>query len=224
MNEISIITPVYNEEKNIVPFIESIIKVMDKINKEYELIFVLDPSKDQSENIIINEIEKNRNIKLIVNSRRFGQPASMLAGLENSNGNNIVFIDADLQDPPELIEEMYEFITSGYEAVLAQRTLKKKENFLRNLISKIGYNIISRISDTNIPKNVGDYRMISRRLANELIKMHDVDFFLRGLVSFVGFKQKIIKFERPERKMGVTKYNPYTGSIKIGLNGIFPIA
>ena len=129
MNEISIITPVYNEEKNIVPFIESIIKVMDKINKEYELIFVLDPSKDQSENIIINEIEKNRNIKLIVNSRRFGQPASMLAGLENSNGNNIVFIDADLQDPPELIEEMYEFITSGYEAVLAQRTLKKKKIF-----------------------------------------------------------------------------------------------
>ena len=200
MNEISIITPVYNEENNIVPFLESIVQVMNKINKKYELIFVLDPSKDQSENIIISEIEKNSNIKLIVNSRRFGQPASMLAGLENSNGKNIVFIDVDLKDPPELIEEMYKYINSGYEAVLAQRTLKIKENILRNFISNIGYNILSKMSDTNIPKNVGEYRMISRRMANELINMQDIDFFLRGLVSFVGFKQKIIKFERPERK------------------------
>ena len=152
MNEISIITPVYNEENNIIPFLESIVQVMNKMNKKYELIFVLDPSKDQSENIIISEIEKNSNIKLIVNSRRFGQPASMLAGLENSNGKNIVFIDVDLQDPPELIEEMYKFINSGYEAVLAQRTLKIKENILRNFISNIGYNIISKMSDTNIPK------------------------------------------------------------------------
>ena len=203
MNEISIITPVYNEENNIVPFLESIVQVMNKINKKYELIFVLDPSKDQSENIITSAIEKNSNIKLIVNSRRFGQPASMLAGLENSNGKNIVFIDVDLQDPPELIEEMYKFINSGYEAVLAQRTLKIKENILRNFISNIGYNIISKMSDTNIPKNVGEYRMISRRMANELINMQDIDFFLRGLVSFVGFKQKIINFERPERKIGL---------------------
>ena len=107
MNDISIITPVYNEEKNIIPFIESVVQVMNKMDKKYELIFVLDPSQDQSENIITNEIEKNSNIKLIVNSRRFGQPASTLAGLENSNGKNIVFIDVDLQDPPELIEEMY---------------------------------------------------------------------------------------------------------------------
>ncbi len=221
MNDISIITPVYNEEKNIIPFIESVVQVMNKMDKKYELIFVLDPSQDQSENIITNEIEKNSNIKLIVNSRRFGQPASTLAGLENSNGKNIVFIDVDLQDPPELIEEMYKYINLGYEAVLAQRTLKIKENILRNFISNVGYNIISSMSDTNIPKNVGEYRMISRRIANELINMQDTDFFLRGLVSFVGFKQKIIKFERPERKIGITKYNPYTGSIKIGLNGIF---
>jgi len=221
MNEISIITPVYNEENNIVPFVENIKKVMTKINQNYELIFVLDPSRDKTEKIIMNEIENNKNIKLIINSRRFGQPASMLAGLENSNGNNIVFIDVDLQDPPEIIEEMYKFINQGYEAVLAQRTHKIKENFLRNIISKFGYSLISRLSDTQIPKNVGEFRMISRRLADELIKMQDIDFFLRGLVSFVGFKQKIIKFERPERKIGHTKYNRYTGSIKIGLNGIF---
>ena len=116
---------------------------------------------------------------------------------------------------------MYKYINLGYEAVLAQRTLKIKENILRNFISNVGYNIISSMSDTNIPKKVGEYRMISRRMANELINMQDIDFFLRGLVSFVGFKQKIIKFERPERKIGITKYNPYTGSIKIGLNGIF---
>jgi dolichol-phosphate mannosyltransferase len=222
MNEISIITPVYNEQHNIAPFVSKIKEVMKRINKSYELIFILDPGNDNTENIILEEIQKNNNIKLIINSRRFGQPASMFAGLENSNGKYMVFIDVDLQDPPELIEEMYNAINqNNNDVVLAQRTNKLKENIIRKNIATLGYYIISKLSDTYIPKNVGEFRMISRRVSDKLIEMQDFDFFLRGIVSFVGFKQKIIQFERPERKVGNTKYNPYTGSIKIGLNGIF---
>ena len=222
MNEISIITPVYNEQDNIIPFVNKIEEVMKRINQSYELIFILDPGNDNTENIILEEIQKNKNIKLIINSRRFGQPASMLAGLENSNGKYIVFIDVDLQDPPELIEKMYININqNNNDVVLAQRTSKLNENILRKNIANFGYYLISKLSDTFIPKNVGEFRMISRRVADKLIEMQDFDFFLRGIVSFVGFKQKIIQFERPQRKIGHTKYNPYTGSIKIGLNGIF---
>ena len=222
MNEISIITPVYNEQDNIIPFVNKIEEVMKRINQSYELIFILDPGTDDTENIILEKIKNNNNIKLIINSRRFGQPASMFAGLESSNGKYIVFIDVDLQDPPELIEEMYITIKqSTNEVVLAQRTDKLNENIVRKNIAKFGYFIISKLSETNIPKNIGEFRMISRRVGNKLIEMQDFDFFLRGIVSFVGFKQKIIQFKRPQRKIGHTKYNPYTGSVKIGLNGIF---
>lgn len=222
MNEISIITPIYNEQDNISPFVNKIEEVMNRINQSYELIFILDPSEDNTEEAIISEINKNKNIKLIINSRRFGQPASMFAGLENSNGKYVVFIDVDLQDPPEIIEEMYKTIKqSNNDVILAQRTNKLNENIIRKNIAKFGYYIISKLSETNIPKNVGEFRMISRRVGNKLIEMQDFDFFLRGIVSFVGFKQKIIQFERPQRKIGYTKYNPYTGSVKIGLNGIF---
>ena len=147
MNEISIITPVFNEEENIIPFLEKITSVMKKINKSYELIFVLDPSRDNTETVILNEIKKNNNIKLIVNSRRFGQPASMLAGLENSKGEIVVFIDVDLQDPPELIIEMYSFINKGYDVILAKRTKKIKENFIRKNIANFGYYLISNLSN-----------------------------------------------------------------------------
>jgi polyisoprenyl-phosphate glycosyltransferase len=221
MNEISIITPVYNEQYNIEPFVKKIEEVMKKINQSYELIFILDPGSDDTEKIILEKIKNNNNVKLIVNSRRFGQPASMFAGLESSNGKYIVFIDVDLQDPPELIEKMYALIKQNNDVILAQRTKKLNENIIRKNIAKVGYYIISKLSDTYIPKNIGEFRMISRRVGNKLIEMQDFDFFLRGIVSFVGFNQKIIKFERPQRKIGYTKYNSYTGSIKIGLNGIF---
>jgi dolichol-phosphate mannosyltransferase len=181
MNEISIITPVYNEQDNIIPFVNKIEEVMKKINQSYELIFILDPSTDDTENIILEQIKNNNKIKLIINSRRFGQPASMFAGLESSNGKYIVFIDVDLQDPPELIEEMYVNIKQkNNDVVLAQRTSKLNENIFRKNIAKFGYYIISKLSETNIPKNIGEFRMISRRVGNKLIEMQDYDFFFTG--------------------------------------------
>ena len=218
---ISVIVPVFNESENIDGFLERIIKVLEKTTNEYEIIFVLDPSEDDTEQKIRSKLLENSRIKLIKFSRRFGQPAATLAGIKNSSYEKIVFIDVDLQDPPELIVEMYENSKKGFETVLAKRRKKKGENPLRKFISNIGYYLISKLSDTNIPMNVGEYRMISRRVANEIIQLEEKEFFLRGINSFIGFSQKIIEFDREPRSKGETKYNKFTGSLRIGLNGIF---
>ena len=218
---ISVIVPVFNESENINLFLDRIIKVLEKATNEYEIIFILDPSKDDTEQKIKNKLKENPKIKLIKFSRRFGQPAATLAGIKNSSYEKIVFIDVDLQDPPELIIEMYENSKKGFQTILAKRRKKKGENPVRKLISDVGYYLISKLSDTNIPMNVGEYRMISRRVANEIIKLEEKEFFLRGINSFIGFSQKILEFDREPRTKGSTKYNKFTGSLRIGLNGIF---
>ena len=218
---ISVIVPVFNESENIDGFLERITKVLEKTTNEYEIIFVLDPSEDDTEQRIKSKLAENPRIKLIKFSRRFGQPAATLAGIKNSSYEKIVFIDVDLQDPPELIVEMYENSKKGFETILAKRRKKKGENPIRKFISNIGYYLISKLSDTNIPMNVGEYRMISRRVANEIIELEEKEFFLRGINSFIGFSQKILEFDREPRSKGETKYNKFTGSLRIGLNGIF---
>ena len=221
MVDISIVTPIYNEEKNITPFLDRIVPVLEKMQIKYEIIFVMDVSDDNTERVVLNHIEKNNNLKLIVMSRRFGQPAAMLAGLNNSSGENLVFIDVDLQDPPELIPDMYNEITKGFEVVLAKRKKKINENTIRKFVSTIGYFIINKLSDTNIPQNIGEYRMISKKIINQIKDLKENEFFLRGIISYIGFKQKVIEFERKSREIGETKYNKFTGSFRIGLNGIF---
>jgi len=218
---LSIVVPIYNESENINPFIDKILLTLKKINVKYEIIFVLDPSEDDTEDKVLELIKKNPNIKLIKFSRRFGQPTAMLAGIKNSSLDNVVLIDVDLQDPPNLIEKMYESRKEGYETVLAKRTNKKGENILRKIIANIGYFLIYKLSDTNIPKNVGEFRLISRRVVEEIKKLEESEFFLRGANSYVGFKQKILNFDREDRSKGKTKFNKFTGSLKIGLNGIF---
>ena len=218
---LSIVVPVYNESENINPFTDRVLLVLNKINVEYEIIFVLDPSEDDTENKILELIKKNPNIKLIKFSRRFGQPSAMLAGIKNSSLDNVVLIDVDLQDPPEIIEQMYESRKEGYETILAKRSKKKGENIIKKIISDLGYFLIYKLSDTNIPRNVGEFRLISRRVVKEIEKLEEREFFLRGANSYIGFKQKVINFDRESRSKGTTKFNKFTGSLKVGLNGIF---
>ena len=161
---ISIVVPIYNECENVQNFLDRLLPVIEKINVQYEVIFVLDPCKDNSEEIIINNINKNSNLKLIKMSRRFGQPAAILAGIKNCSHEHAVLIDVDLQDPPELIQEMYDYAKKGYDTILAERSSKIGENFLRKIIANVGYFLISKLSDTNIPMNVGEFRMISKKL------------------------------------------------------------
>ncbi len=220
MTEISIIVPTYNEEENIKPFLERTEKVLDKIGKSYEIIFALDPSLDNSENIILEEIKRNKNIKLLKFSRQFGQPAATMAGISNCKGSYCVIIDVDLQDPPEIIENLYNKIISGYEVVYAKRKSRKGETFLKKLISSIAYYLINKFSDIKIPRDTGDYRIFSRRVINHLVKLNEGHGFLRGLVAFVGFNQSFVEYDREKRFAGKGKYNKFFGSLKIGFNGL----
>ena len=131
MTEISIVVPIYKEYENIKPFLQRTENILKKIEKSYEIIFALDPSSDNTEEIILDEIKRNKNIKLLVFSRRFGQPAATIAGIVNCRGSYCVIIDVDLQDPPELINELYKKITAGYEVVYAKRKSRKGETFIK---------------------------------------------------------------------------------------------
>jgi len=220
MIEISVVVPVYNESTNIKAFLERAEKVLNEINKPYEIIFALDPSKDDSENIILEETKRNKNIKLLLFSRKFGQPLSTMAGIHNCKGKYCVIIDVDLQDPPELIKNLYEKIITGYEVVYAKRKSRKGETLLKKIIAHTGYYIINKLSDIKIPRNTGDCRIISKKVVEQLKELNESHGFLRGMVAFVGFKQSFIEYDRDLRYSGKSNYNKFFGSLTIGLNGL----
>jgi dolichol-phosphate mannosyltransferase len=217
---ISIIVPVYKEEENIRPFLERLERVLEKLAVPCEIVFVLDPSSDRSEDVILQEIERNPAIKMLVMSRRFGQAAATMAGIMSCSGDWCVVIDVDLQDPPELIQEMYEKLQDGYEVVYATRRSRKGEHFIKEKISSLGYAVIDRVSEVPIPRDTGDFRIMSRRVVDELRNLNESHVFLRGLVAYVGFRQAKVEYDRDKRHSGRGKYNPFTGSLQIGLNGL----
>lgn len=217
---LSVVIPVYKEEKSIQPFLDRLLPVLEKITPNYEVIFSLDPSPDRTEVVIREAIEKNKRIKLIVFSRRFGQPAATLAGILYCRGKYGVVIDVDLQDPPELIQDMYAKTQEGYDVVYAQRRSRKGETLFKKIIAYTGYAVINWLSDVQIPRNTGDFRILSRRVIEELRKLNETHGFLRGLVAYVGFPQASVEYDRDERFAGKGNYNRFTGSLKIGLNGL----
>jgi glycosyltransferase involved in cell wall biosynthesis len=218
--EISLVVPVYKEEANIRPFLQRTEAVMAKMGVSYEIIFSLDPSPDNTEGVILEEINRNPNIKLLVFSRRFGQPVATMAGILSCTGKTCVVIDVDLQDQPELIEQLYAKLTEGYEVVYAKRRSRKGETLVKRIISYFGYAVISRLSDVQIPRNTGDFRIMTRRVIEELRRLNESHGFLRGLVAYVGFKQAYVEYDRDERFAGAGNYNRLTGSLRIGLNGL----
>ena len=217
---ISIVVPVYKEAMNIIPFLKRTEAVMANMGVSYEIIFALDPSPDRTEEVILEEISRNPNVKLMVFSRRFGQPAATMAGILTCTGETCVAIDVDLQDQPELIEQMYNKLKEGYEVVYAKRRSRRGETLVKRIISHVGYSLINKFSDVQIPRNTGDFRVMTRRVIEELRRLNETHGFLRGLVSYVGFKQAFIEYDRDERFAGAGKYNRLTGSLKIGLNGL----
>jgi dolichol-phosphate mannosyltransferase len=217
---ISVVVPVYKEERGIRPFLARLETVMARMDVNYEVIFALDPSPDRTEEIIIEEINRNPSIKLLVFSRRFGQPAATMAGIFKARGETCVTIDVDLQDQPELIEQMYAKLQEGYEVVYAKRRSRKGETFVKRIVSAFGYFVINKLSDVAIPRDTGDFRIMTRRVIEELRELNETHGFLRGLVAYVGFKQSFIEYDRDERFADQGKYNRLTGSLKIGLNGL----
>jgi dolichol-phosphate mannosyltransferase len=217
---VSIIVPVYREESNINPFLQRTEAVLEKLNCSYEILFCLDPSPDNTEQVILDEIQRNENICLIKFSRRFGQPAATMAGIHFCKGEICVVIDVDLQDPPELIEEMLAKWREGYKVVYAKRRSRKGETFLKTWISHFGYRVINKISDVAIPSDTGDFRLMDRRVIDEVKRLNESHGFLRGMVAFVGFRQTYVEYDRDERVLGTSSYNRYLGSLRIAINGI----
>jgi len=217
--KLSVVVPVFKEEKNIIPFLNRLEPIVEKLGK-YEIIFALDPSPDATEIVILGEISRNPAIKLLLFSRRFGQPAATIAGILECRGELCVVIDVDLQDPPELIEQMVQKAEEGYEVVYAKRRSRKGETFIKRLISYVGYIVINKLSDVQIPTNTGDFRVLTRRVIEEIRRLSERHGFLRGLVAFVGFSQTFVEYDRDPRFSGVGNYNRLTGSLRIGLNGL----
>ena len=216
---ISVVVPVYNEENNIRPFLARLEPVLQKIGT-YEILFCLDPSSDKTEQVIVEEIKRNQCIGLILFSRRFGQPSAVMAGIHKCSAETCVVIDVDLQDPPELILELYQKLSEGHDVVYAKRRSRKGETAVKLLVSWLGYKIINAVTNVRIPRNTGDFRIMNRRVIDQLCALREGHGFLRGLVAFVGFRQTFVEYDREVRARGAGNYNRYFGSLKIGLNGL----
>jgi glycosyltransferase involved in cell wall biosynthesis len=218
--ELSVIVPVYQEEKTIRPFLARLCPVLDKVAPDYEVIFALDPGRDDTQGVIESCIAANPRVRLLVMTRRWGQPAATMAGIDHARGRACVVIDVDLQDPPELIADLVAKWKEGYEVVYAQRKSRKGETLPKRLVSYAGYWVINRISDVPIPRNTGDFRLLDRTVMDALSELKETHGFLRGLVAFVGYRQAAVQYDRDPRAGGQSKYSQITGSLRIGMNGV----
>ena len=202
----SLIIPCYNEEEVITKAYNQITEDLKILNENYELIFVNDGSKDNTWNILKSFASNDKRVKLISLSRNFGQEAALRAGLENARGEYIGFIDADLQDPPSLLPEMIRKLKDGADVCYGQRTHRNGETKLKLITSDLYYRVFNYLSDIPNPRNVSNFRVFTRRVADQLIALKEQSQSLRSMVTFIGYKQVPMPFNRPERADGKTKY------------------
>ena len=217
--DISVIIPVYNEEKNIQNLYHRLSKVLHCLGVSYELIFVNDGSKDASIGLIKVLSKKYESVKYIDFSRNFGHQIAVTAGLDKTSGDAVVIIDADLQDPPELIIEMYQKRLEGFEVIYAKRKNRRGENFLKLLTASVFYRLLAKMTSISIPVDTGDFRMIDNKIVEVLREMPEKNKYLRGQISWIGFNQTFVEYERQERQAGATGYT-YRKMLHFALDGI----
>ena len=217
--EISIVVPLYNEEKNIRLMYDRLVSSILKITSNFEIIYVNDGSNDNSFLELLKLSNEDERVKYINFSRNFGHQIAVTAGLDYSKGAAVVIIDGDLQDPPEVIPEMYALYKEGFEVVYGQRLIRKGESFLKKITAKYFYRILKKITNINIPVDTGDFRLIDRKIVNDLKNMPEQNKFLRGQIAWLGYRQTSVFFERDERKFGETGY-PFSKMLKFALDGI----
>ncbi|MFN8166419.1 MAG: glycosyltransferase family 2 protein [Bacteroidia bacterium] len=219
MKDLSVIIPIYNEEGNINTLFERLNSVIQKLNVDAEFIFVNDGSRDRSLELIRALASKNNFVRFINFSRNFGHQIAVSAGLDNCRGNAVIIIDADLQDPPELIHDLYAKWKEGYEVVYAKRRAREGENFMKRFTAKMFYRTLKRITSINIPVDTGDFRIIDKKIVHALRNMPEQQKFLRGQISWIGYRQTFVEYDRDARNAGETGYT-YKKMIRFALDGI----
>ncbi len=219
MKQLSIIIPIFNEEQILPELFLRVTDAAKSITFDYELIFVNDGSKDRSIDILKQFSNEDKNVKYIDFSRNFGHQIAVTAGLDFSSGQAVVIIDGDLQDPPELIPEMYKKYKEGYPVVYAKRKERKGETLFKKLTAKLFYRILQKLTSIDIPLDTGDFRLIDRKVVDNLKKMTEQNKFLRGQIAWMGYKSTYVEFIRDERRFGNTGY-PLSRMVKFAIDGI----
>lgn len=220
MKKVSIIIPAYNEEESIPHLMKRLNKLMDFMDKyEFEILFVNDGSKDKTVDLIKEYRKKDKRINYVDFARNFGKEVAMIAGLDYATGDCAIFLDADLQDPPELIPDMIEYWEKGYDDVYAQRRTRKGETWLKKFTSRMYYRVLQSLTKVEIQKDTGDFRLLDRRCMNALRKMRETQRCSKSMFSWIGYKKKAISYDRDPRIAGKTKWN-YPKLINLAIDGI----
>lgn len=221
MKKISVVIPMYYEEEVVdicyKRVVNNLKKLSDKYN--YEIIFINDGSKDSTLEILKKIASNDDNVKIISFSRNFGHQAAVTAGIRNVTGDAIIIMDADLQDPPELFEGMIEKWEEGYEVVYGKRKTREGESIFKLLTARMFYNTLNKLSEIEIPKDTGDFRLVDRKVIDVIAILPEHNKFLRGLFSWVGFNQYAYEYNRVNRVAGKTKY-PFKKMFKLATDGI----
>lgn len=215
----SVIVPLYNEEIVIRESYKRLKKVMDCTKENYEIVFINDGSTDKTAEKAEEICRNDEKIKLINFSRNFGHQAAITAGMDLAFGDAVIVIDADLQDPPEVILRMIEKWKEGYEVVYGKRIKREGESFFKKFTAKMYYRLLRSMTSVDVPVDAGDFRLIDRKVCDALIALPEKNRYVRGLVSWVGYKQTYVEFERQERFAGDSKY-PLKKMIKLAFDGI----
>lgn len=202
----SVVVPMYNEELVVLETYKRLKQVMDSVQEPYEIVFVNDGSRDKTAAIISEICETDKNVKFVDFSRNFGHQVAITAGMDFAQGDTIVVIDGDLQDPPEVIPKMIQKWKEGFDVVYGKRTERKGETFFKKFTSKAFYRFLRKMTDVDIPVDTGDFRLIDRKVCDALKHINEKNRYIRGLISWLGFKQSAVEFSRDKRFAGETKY------------------
>ncbi len=219
MTDLSIIIPIFNEQDTIPELYERLRGAATQVSERYELIFVNDGSKDNSLEALIKISEKDPRVFFINFSRNFGHQIAVTAGLDACSGQAVVIIDGDLQDPPELIPEMYSKYKEGFEVVYARRRERKGESFFKKATASFFYRSLKRITSVDIPLDTGDFRLVDKIVVDYLRKMPEQNKFLRGQIAWLGFRQTAVLYDRDKRKFGKSGY-PLGKMLRFAMDGI----
>lgn len=220
MASLSVIIPVFNEEENLRSIYDRLCATVNGIPAtSVEFVFVNDGSSDRSINLITDLSKEDERIRFVDLSRNFGHQVAVMAGLEHCSGDRIVIIDADLQDPPELISDLWAKMNEGYDVVYAKRKARKGEGALKKLTAKLFYRILGKLTNVNIPVDTGDFRMITRRVVEALQNMPEREKYLRGQIAWIGFDQTFVEYDREARAGGDTGYT-YSKMTSLALDAI----